>query len=71
MYADNTTDRIVATIRLYEDGVWIKSWRDTAYGNLDFSETVAAESGSTYELVAYATIAGVELPAVSDEGTCP
>ena len=49
--ADQAADVITATVTLWRDGSYVRSWNATAMGMLSFTGTAAAVSGSSYRLV--------------------
>ena len=56
--ADQAADVITATVTLWRDGSYVRSWNATAIGTLSFTGTAAAVSGSSYRLVVAYSING-------------
>lgn len=65
--ADSGGRKITATIRLWEDGRCVGTWKEKGEGVLQFSETVPALPGSTYRLTVRVSIDGRRLPTMSVE----
>ncbi len=63
--AANTADVITATVTLWRDGSYVRSWNATAMGTLSFTGTAAAVSGSSYRLVVAYSINGETKPSHS------
>ena len=63
--AANTADVITATVTLWRDGSYVRSWNATAIGTLSFTGTAAAVSGSSYRLVVAYSINGQTMPSHS------
>ena len=63
--AANTADVITATVTLWRDGSYVRSWNATAIGTLSFTGTAAAVSGSSYRLVVAYSINGETKPSHS------
>ena len=63
--ADKAADVITATVTLWRDGSYVRSWNVTAMGMLSFTGTAAAVSGSSYRLVVAYSINGETKPSHS------
>ena len=62
---EKATDVITATVTLWRDGSYVRSWNATAMGALSFTGTAAAVSGSSYRLVVAYSINGETKPSHS------
>ena len=62
---ENATDVITATVTLWRDGSYVRSWNATSIGTLSFTGTAAAVSGSSYRLVVAHSINGETKPSHS------
>lgn len=69
--AVNPTDRITATMSLYDGTYKMISWSASGVGYVEFSHSKAVESGTTYKLNLRFSINGVQQPAVEIQKTCP
>lgn len=68
--AEQSTDDIEATIKLWQGSQCLKTWVRSSTGYLVFSGEAAVVKGKTYQLTVDATLAGNSLPRFSVEGTC-
>ena len=62
---EKATDVITATVTLWRDGSYVRSWNATAIGTLSFTGTAAAVLGSSYRLVVAYSINGQTKPSHS------
>lgn len=64
IWADFTSARISATVKLWDGGTCLKTWTDSDTGVLSFSETHSkgVESGKSYKMTVDYTIAGKSYP---------
>ncbi len=69
--ADNTKDKVEATLTLYQGSTYVDSWTDSGTGRVFISESCKAKSGKSYRLVLDYSINGVTKPAKAVSGTCP
>lgn len=69
--ADNTTDKVSATLTLYQGNTYVDSWSDSGTWRVSISESCKVESGKSYRLVLSYSINGVAKPAKATSGTCP
>ena len=63
--ANKETDVITATVTLWRDGSYVRSWNATAIGTLSFTGTAVAVLGSSYRLVVAYSINGETKPSHS------
>ena len=71
IYADNPTDRITATMILYNGTRQVDRWVASGTGELSFSFPATVESGVTYRLLVRYSINGVQQTAAETQKTCP
>lgn len=73
IYANHTTDKIIANIKLWDGNTCLKTWTEVDYGALNFSETYSSgiQAGKTYEMTVSYTIAGKGYPQDSVSAYCP
>ena len=69
--ADNTKDKVTATLTLYQGNTYVDSWTDSGTGRVFISENCEVESGKSYRLVLSYSINGAAKPAKEVSGTCP
>ena len=69
--ADNTKDKVTATLTLYQGNTYVDSWTDSGTGRVFISESCEVESGKSYRLVLTYSINGVAKPTKAVSGTCP
>lgn len=69
--ADSATDKVAATLTLYQSNTYVDSWTDSGTGRVFISESCKVESGKSYRLVLTYTINGAAQPAKAVTGTCP
>ena len=69
--ADGTTDKVSATLTLYQGSTYVDSWSDSGTWRVSISENCEVESGKSYRLVLTYTINGAAQPAKAVTGTCP
>lgn len=71
VYAEHTTDTIVATVTLKHGSTTVKQWTNlTDYGILDFSDTASVSYGETYTMQIMLTINGSPYPVADITRTC-
>ena len=68
---ENTSDRVEATLTLYQGSTVIDSWSDSGSGSVTISETCDVESGVTYRLAVSWSVNGVDQLTVGTTKTCP
>lgn len=68
---NRTTDKIEATLTLYQGSTTVDSWSASGTRKVSFSGECAVRSGKTYRLELTCSINGVEKPSVSVTKTCP
>ena len=71
IYVDNATDRITATMILYNGTREIDRWMASGQGGLSFSYPAEVESGVTYRLYIRYSVNGVQRTPAEIEKTCP
>lgn len=71
IYADNATDRITATMILYNGTLQVDRWTASGTGELSFSFPAEVESGVTYRLYIRYSVNGVQQTAAETQKTCP
>lgn len=71
IYADNLTDRITATMVLYDGTREVDRWTASGRGDLSFSYTAEVESGTAYRLIIRYSVNGVQQTTVETQKTCP
>lgn len=71
VYADNPTDRITATMVLYDGTREVDRWTASGRGDLSFSYTAEVESGTAYRLIIRYSVNGVQQTTVETQKTCP
>ena len=69
--ADSATDKVAATLTLYQGNTYVDSWSDSGTWRVSISESCKVESGKTYRLVLTYSINGAAQPAKAVTGTCP
>ena len=69
--ANNSSEKISATIKLWNGSTCLKTWSASGTGVLSFYQTAAVTKGQTYSLEVSYTVAGVSQPTVSATNTCP
>jgi len=60
--ADNMSQYLEATIKLYRGSTLIATWYEEGYGYIRFRETKTVLSGYTYKLTVDLTVDGVAVP---------
>ena len=71
IYVDNATDRITATMILYNGTREIDRWMASGQGGLSFSYPAEVESGVTYRLYIRYSVNGVQRTPAEIQKTCP
>lgn len=69
--ATSSTDKVKATLTLYQGNSYVDSWSDEGRGSVHVSGECEVQSGKDYTLVLTCSINGVEQKSVSTDGTCP
>ena len=69
--ADSATDKVAATLTLYQSNTYVDSWTDSGTGRVFISESCKVESGKSYRLVLSYSINGAAKPAKEVSGTYP
>lgn len=67
---DIKTDKIVATLTLYQGNTYINSWSESGTRKIALYGECKVESGKTYRLELAYSINGVDKPVVSVTNTC-
>lgn len=72
IYADSSSDKINATVKLWDGGTCLKTWTASDTSRLRFSETYSKniQAGRTYQMTVDYIIAGRSYPRVSASATC-
>ena len=60
--ADNMSEHLEATIKLYRGNILIATWYEDGYGYIDFTETQTVPSGFIYKLTVDLKVEGVAVP---------
>ena len=68
---DNATDKVSATLTLYQGNIYVDSWSDSGTWRVSISENCEVERGKSYRLVLTNSINGVAKPTKAVSGTCP
>lgn len=68
---DNTTDRVNATLTLYQGNTVVDSWSGSGTYRVPVSGSCRVTSGRTYKLVLTWSINGRSQPAATTTATCP
>lgn len=69
--ANNSSDAISMTVKLWKGAACLKTWTASGNGILYIRKTATVTSGQTYTLTVDATINGVAHPQQSVTKTCP
>jgi len=67
----NTSDKISATLTLYQGTTYVDSWSSSGNGRVIISESCAVKSGKEYRLVLSYSVNGQSKPSVSVTNVCP
>lgn len=67
---DSATDRVEATLTLYQGSTYIDSWSESGTGKITLYGECKVQSGKTYRLEMAYSINGVDKPIVSATNTC-
>lgn len=72
IFADSDSDKISATVKLWDGGTCLKTWTDSDTGVLSFSETHSRNitAGKSYQMTVDYTIAGKSYPQLSASAVC-
>lgn len=70
--ADSSSERIEATVKLWQGGTCLKTWTDSATQYLRFSESTSTgiQAGKSYQMTVDYIIAGKSYPRVSASAVC-
>ena len=68
---EKSTDRIEATLTLYQGSQVVDSWSDSGRGSVTISESCDVESGVTYRLAVAWSVNDVDQLTVGVTKTCP
>ena len=70
--AESPSDKISATVKLWDGGTCLKTWTDSDTGYLFFSETHSRNitAGKSYQMTVDYTIAGKSYPQLSTSAVC-
>lgn len=68
---NSTSDRVAATLTLYQGSTFVKSWSGSGNYTVAISGEHNVISGKSYRLELAYSINGVEKPTVSTTSTCP
>lgn len=69
--ADDSSDTISATMKLWNGSTCLATWTGTGKGSLSMAKSKAVTSGLEYKLTIDAVIDGSKFGTVSKFGTCP
>lgn len=67
----STSDKVSATLTLYQGGTYVDSWSESGTGSAFISGSCKVQSGKSYTLTLSYSINGQSKPSVSTTGTCP
>lgn len=67
----NTSDKVSATLTLYQGGTYVDSWSGSGTGSAFISGSCKVQSGKSYTLILSYSINGQSKPSVYATGTCP
>ena len=68
---DNTTDKVNATLTLYQGSTFVDSWSGSGTYRVPVSGSAQIKSGKEYRLVLTWSINGISQPSVATTSTCP
>ncbi len=70
---ESLSDKINATVKLWDGMTCLKTWTDSDTGVLSFSETHSKgiQAGRTYQMTVDYIIAGKSYPRISTSAACP
>ena len=68
---EKSTDKIEATLTLYQGSRMVDSWSDSGRGSVTIFETCNVENGVTYRLAVSWSVNGVQQVTVGTTKTCP
>lgn len=70
--SDSNSDKISATVKLWDGSTCLKTWADSDTGILPFSKTHSKDiqAGKTYQMTVDYTIAGKSYPQLSTSAVC-
>lgn len=69
--ANNSSEKISATIKLWNGSICLQTWSASGTGTLSFYKTATVAKGQTYELEVSYSVAGVFKPSVYATSACP
>jgi len=64
-------EKLELTMKLYENGILVETWRDSGYAYLCLDESVPANSGDVYKMTVQVKIDGVSKPMITFNRECP
>lgn len=72
IFADSSSYKISATVKLWDGTTCLKTWTDSDTGVLSFSKTHSKDikSGKTYKMTVDYTVAGKSYPQLSTSAIC-
>lgn len=68
---DKATDKITATLTLYQGNTVVDSWSASGTFRVTISEKYSAKKGNSYKLTLSWSVNGVRQPTTSVTGRCP
>lgn len=71
VYADNVSDQITVTMKLWHNGSLLKSWTKSGTMSVKMTKTATVAKGKTYKLTVDVSINGIVQPQKSITKTCP
>lgn len=66
-----SSDKVEATLTLYQGTTYVDSWSDSGKGSVSISGECTVKSGKSYRLTLTYSINGVSKPSASTTATCP
>lgn len=70
IYANNNSEKISATVKLWNGSTCLKTWSTSGTGSLSFYKTATVKKGQTYKLEVSYSVAGVSKTPVSVSAKC-
>lgn len=68
---ESSSDKMEATLTLYQGNTYVDSWSDSGTGSVFISESCEVKSGKSYRLVLDYTVNGKSMRPMTTTGTCP
>lgn len=68
---NNSTDKISATLTLYQGGSEVTHWTASGTRKVSFNKTYSVKSGKSYKLTLTYSVNGVSQSSKSTTATCP